>query len=54
MQTDAATPNNTQQQAIGCADGRNMVKSNNAGSCWPTMLRPFAGGFSGLLLLLFF
>ena len=30
MQTDAATPNNTQQQATGCADGRNMVKSNNA------------------------
>ena len=20
------------------------LKSNNAGSCWPTMLRPFAGG----------
>ena len=44
MQTDAATPNNTQQQVTGSADGRNMVKSNNAGSCWPTMLRPFAGG----------
>ena len=44
VQTDAATPNNTQQQVTGSADGRNMVKSNNAGSCWPTMLRPFAGG----------
>ena len=31
----AASPNNTQQQATGCANGCNMLH--------PTMLRPFAG-----------
>ena len=37
-QTDATTPNNSQQHATGCANRRNI---------WhPTMLRPFARGFT--------
>ena len=36
--------NNIQQHATGCANGRS-VTSNNFGSCWSTMLRPFARGF---------
>ena len=31
-----------QQYATGCANGRNMyITSNNVGSCWSKMLRPF-------------
>ena len=37
----ATTPNNMQQHATQCAN----VTSNNFGSCWPTMFRPFARGF---------
>ena len=33
--------NNSQQHATGCAK-----RSNNVGSCCPTMLRPFARGYS--------
>ena len=35
----STTLNNMQQHAAGYAKGR-----NNFGSCWPTMLRPFARG----------
>ena len=40
--------NNSQQQATTCKRGRKRtqrVTSNNVGSYWPTMLRPFARGF---------
>ena len=33
----STTLNNMQQHTAGCAKGR-----NNVGSCWPTVLRPFA------------
>ena len=46
MQTDAATPNNTKQQATGCADGRNMVKSNNVASVCRGALVVFYSYFS--------
>ena len=42
------TPNNTQQHSTTCnrvCKGTQHVTSNNVGSCWPTMLRPFAQGF---------
>ena len=38
----AATPDNTLQHAIGCANGRKVWHSTiNVGCRWPTMLRPF-------------
>ena len=44
----ATARNNTQQHATRCSNGRSMytVTSNSVGSCWPTMLRPFARGFT--------
>ena len=39
--------NNTQQQPTTCNrvfKRSQHVTSNNVGSCWPTMLRPFARG----------
>ena len=39
--------NNTQQQATTCNrvfKRKQHVTSNNVGSCWPTILRPFARG----------
>ena len=41
--------NNSQQHATACkrvCRWTQHVTSNNAGSCWPTMLRPFAWGFT--------
>ena len=41
--------NNTQQHPTTCnrvCKRTQHVTSNNAGSCWPTMLRPFARGFT--------
>ena len=41
--------NNTQQHPTTCnrvCKRTQHVTSNNVGSCWPTMLRPFARGFS--------
>ena len=38
--------NNIQQHATGCTKRTQQVTSNKVGSCWPTMLRPFARGFS--------
>ena len=40
----ATTLNNTRQQATGYAKRTQLVLSNNVGSCWPIILRPFAGG----------
>ena len=37
--------NNIQQYATGCAKTQD-VTSINVGSCWPTMLRPFARSLS--------
>ena len=40
--------NNTQQHPTTCnrvCKRTQHVTSNNVGSCWPTMLRPFARGF---------
>ena len=37
--------NNIQQHATGPCKRMQHVTSNNVGSCWPTMLRPFARGF---------
>ena len=40
--------NNTQQHPTTCnrvCKRTQHVSSNNVGSCWPTMLRPFARGF---------
>ena len=46
------TPNNTQQHTttfnIVCIRTQH-VTSNNAGSCWPAMFRPFARGFNVLV-----
>ena len=41
--------NNTQQHPTTCnrvCKRTQHVTSNNVGSCWPTMLRPFAQGFT--------
>ena len=41
--------NNSQQHATICnrvCKRTKHVTSNNVGSCWPTMLRPFARGFT--------
>ena len=41
--------NNTQQHPTTCnkvCKRTQHVTSNNAGNCWPTMLRPFARGFT--------
>ena len=41
--------NNTQQSPTTCnrvCKRTQHVTSNNVGSCWPTMLRPFARGFN--------
>ena len=41
--------NNTQQHPTTCnmvCKRTKHVTSNNVGSCWPTMLRPFARGFT--------
>ena len=42
--------NFAQQLPTGCANRRNIQHptSNNVGSCWPTMLRPFVRGFRAL------
>ena len=43
--------NNTQQHPITCnreCKRTQHVTSNNVGSCWPTMLRPFARGLTSL------
>ena len=40
----ATTPNITQQHATGVQMAQH-VTFNNVGSCWPTILRPFAPGF---------
>ena len=45
--------NNTQQHPTACqrvCKGTQHVKSNNVGSCWPTVLRPLA---RGLLIYIF-
>ena len=42
VQQHATTSNNMQQGA----QTTQHVTSNNVGSCWPTMLRPFARGLS--------
>ena len=43
----STTPNKTQEHVTGFANGPNIFKiSNNFGSCWPTMLRPFVRAFS--------
>ena len=41
--------NNSQQHVTGCTG-----RCNNVGSCWPTMLRPFARGFTGVIMRLLF
>ena len=44
--------NNTQQPPTTCnrvCKRTQHVTSNNVGSCWPTMLRPFVRGFSSVL-----
>ena len=41
--------NNTQQHPTTCnrvCKRTQRLTSNNVGSCWPTMLRPFAGGLT--------
>ena len=43
--------NNPQQHPTTCnkvSKRTQYVTSNNVGSCWPTMLRPFARGFRAL------
>ena len=43
--------NNTQQHPTTCnrvCKRTQHVTSNNAGSCWPTMLRPFARGLTSI------
>ena len=48
------TPNNTQQHTTTCIHSfcirTQHVTSNNAGSCWPAMFRPFARGLTFLSL----
>ena len=47
--------NNTQQQPTTCNrvfKRSQHVTSNNVGSCWPTMLRPFARGIQSTLKVL--
>ena len=45
----ATAPNNTQQHATTCnrvCKRTQHVASYNVASCWPTVLRPFARGFT--------
>ena len=45
--------NNTQQHSTTCnrvyKRTQHVITSNKVESCWPTMLRPFTRGFSGLV-----